>query len=130
MKDMQARLDRKNKEVLAEEEKTKTQESEARQEHINKLQDDRDNLAVRSLLPACFVFLATCSFLRRWLLCVQAELERLKAELATAPQRAEGTATASSGPSRSDNKPAKAEKSRAQFDAKPAKERRKKKEID
>jgi len=58
MQDMQAQLDRKNKEVLAEEEQNKAAESHARQEHIGKLQTDRDDLA--------------------------AELERLKAELQAA----------------------------------------------
>jgi len=108
MKDMQAKLDRKNKEVVQEEEKQRQQESEARQEHITKLQDDRDKLAE--------------------------ELERLKKELTSAPQREVETAKPVSpdtrGPKRQGSGRSKDTAVRAQFDAKPPAPRRKKKEVD
>jgi hypothetical protein len=58
MKDMQARLDKKNKEVIEEEERQRAKASEMRQEAISALQSDRDKL--------------------------NQELEKLKAELADA----------------------------------------------
>jgi hypothetical protein len=58
MKDMQARLDKKNKEVIQEEERQRQKANEMRQEAISALQTDRDKLSQ--------------------------ELEKLKAELAEA----------------------------------------------
>jgi len=94
MQQMQARLDRKNEEVLREEAKDREQASEARQEHINALQGDRDTLAQ--------------------------ELERLKAELALsqrgpAPAVAVAVATPTTGATPGRAPPKKAPK-RAEFD--------------
>jgi len=68
MQQMQARLDRKNAEVLAEEKDQREKESAARQDHIGNLQSDRDKL--------------------------QAELEKLKAELALSTAAPVATAVA------------------------------------
>jgi len=61
MQQMQARLDKKNQEVVQAEAKEREDASEARQDHISALQGDRDKL--------------------------QEELEKLKAELALASSR-------------------------------------------
>jgi len=96
MQQMQARLDAKNKEVLAEEKQRREDESEARQEHIGALQQDRDKL--------------------------QEELERLKAELALSqpagrPAAAVAVPVAGTGAAARTATPAKrAEPARAQFD--------------
>jgi hypothetical protein len=115
MKDMQARLDRKNQEVLQEEAKRTEEEAEARADHLAKLQEDRNNLA--------------------------AELEKLKAELAASgvakPKAVSvdtedielgGGVAASAGAASSGGAAAssKAAVQRAQFDAKPAGGRKKK----
>jgi len=108
MQQMQARLDRKNAEVMAEEEKTRVQESEVRQEHIQNLQTDRDKL--------------------------ESELAELKKQLALSqptgrPAAAVAVAVPTSGGGSSRPATTKAEPVRAQFDTgRPA--GRKKKDVD
>jgi len=111
MKDMQAKLDRKNKEVIAEEEKDRKNRSEARQDHIGKLQDDRDKL--------------------------QRELDELKAQLETSSKgRVEPAAAPVSPVTRQGSKRDKGTGAtssapvRAKIDAKPPAPRKKKKEVD
>jgi len=110
MQQMQARLDRKNAEVMAEERKERQDASEVRQEHISALQTDADKL--------------------------REELEELKKQLALSqpsgrPAVAVAVAVPSSGgahPHRAPP-PARSESTRQQFDSgRPGP--RKKKEID
>jgi len=94
---LQARLDSKNAEVLAEEKKERTARSEARQDHISALQSDRDKMAE--------------------------ELEKLKAELALSqpagrPAAAVAVPVAGTGAAVRTGAP-KREPARAQFDVAP-----------
>lgn len=107
MKDLQAKLDKKNAEVQREQVKQRQMESEARQEHIVNLQGDRDALAE--------------------------ELERLKEEYnrqqaaKQAPRAMHRETSGSTSPAPSRTAPVRAEMS-----ARPPKERsgRKKKELE
>jgi len=110
MKDLQAKLDKKNAEVVKEQAKQRQMESEARQEHITNLQGDRDQLAE--------------------------ELERLRSEF----ERQQATKQAPRAMHRTDtggsqsSPPARSAPVRAEMSARPPKERsaggRKKKELE
>jgi len=105
MKDMQAKLDKKNQEVVVEQQKQRQMESEARQEHIQNLQTDRDALAE--------------------------ELERLKSEF-NRQQAARLAPKASHRTERQQAEPERTAPVRADMPTRPPKERagRKKKEIE